>query len=1193
MQLVGFKSFADKTTIPFREGVTCIVGPNGCGKSNVADAVRWVLGAQSAKSLRGSNMQDVIFNGTERRRSLSFCEVTLTFDNTNRMFNLEYDEVAITRRLYRSGESEYLLNGQNCRLKDIVVLLHGVGIAKEGYSIIGQGKVSQLLDSKPEERRAIFEEATGIMMQKQRKIEIERKLAASEDNLVVYKQRIAEAERQIAPLARQAETAQKYKEYSSELRHHEINAYIYRKENAEVEKKRYMDEMERLNRELSGHNAVIMSILAEREKNRTALNEADERVAELNRQLLAITTQNAEKNGNAKLYKEKANAYLEKLQRSKRESAAATKRIQEIDRAVTDGETAILQKQKRLQEITRKRDTLTERIAWLDKQIASIDAELDMERVKDLSSFDYLSKLQNEMGSLNATQEAVADRMREVNDNIAREEKRRSDLYTELAKCGEKKRKLEELLSTEDEKLGEQNEKIKTLRERCDRINHDIYSCNARIDTLNNTMDMYAGLKNRFEGYRDSVRRLLLAGQERPEVGKKIKGVIADIVHCDEKYELAVETLFGGAMQNIVTATSEDAKDLIQYLKRNSLGVVTFLPVDAMKPKRNSPEAERALNELGALGLADRIVKYDDYFAPVIRNLLGNTLICDNNDNAVRIAKRYNHAFRIVTLEGDIIATSGAMTGGSRKKDGSNLLQNERLIKECNDSLEKFRKEIVRLTQTLENTKNEQREAEKELENMRSQFQQAAVDLAAIRQQEASLQQTAGEVEEQITIYHSALNGLKQKALELTGKAKVSSANEKELSKKKEEEDAEREEKRQRYKEFKAERDKLNTRFGDALVELTALSNGMDSDRQNIDRLKAEKAELEGTVAQAASESAEYEQELARWQAEAEKQQLTEEEQKQVNALREKIDGVGEEKKQISERQQELENVQSSYQDKITDTATRHAKAEMEISRIDTALENLRARIQEAYGLDYEDCLPYRDENYDITTSANEIANTKRKITSLGPVNENALEDYEALKSRFDEMCAQRDDVEKAIWDSRTMLEEIKADMREKFDAGFNKINANFSQVFKELFGGGKAELQLDYTDCTDPLDAGVVISACPPGKKLDKLSLLSGGEQALTAIAILFAIIKSNPMPFCILDEIEAALDDANVDRFAKYLKKFSSETQFIVITHRKPTMSQADGLFGVTMEEKGVSKIVSVRLSEVETKLGGDTVQ
>ncbi|MBP5243061.1 MAG: hypothetical protein J6Z36_05170, partial [Clostridia bacterium] len=424
---------------------------------------------------------------------------------------------------------------------------------------------------------------------------------------------------------------------------------------------------------------------------------------------------------------------MEKLQESKKQAAACARRIQEIERTIASTETAILQKQARLREMQKKSDMWRERVADLDRQIASFDKAALQDRVKELSSFADLTKLQNEMGSLSARQAAISERMQEINEAITKEEKRRAGLFTELALCGEKKRQLEDFISSEDSIIAEQNEVIRLARDKYDRINRDIYSCNARIDSINTSMDVYVGLKNRFEGYRDSVRRLMTAGQHDPQVGRKLKGTVADLIHCEEKYELAMETILGGAMQNVVTATAEDARDLIAYLKRNGIGVVTFLPVDSMKSRSNSREAERALGDVGALGLADQIVKYDKYYSPVIKNLLGNTLVCDNNDNAVRIAKKYGYAFRIVTLEGDIIATSGAMTGGSRKKDGSNLLQNERMIKQCEEQIEKFKKEAARLKDGLDRAQDERLAAERHLEDLREQFRKAEADLAALR----------------------------------------------------------------------------------------------------------------------------------------------------------------------------------------------------------------------------------------------------------------------------------------------------------------------------------------------------------------------------------------------------------------------------------------------------------------------------
>ncbi|MBR7099991.1 MAG: chromosome segregation protein SMC [Clostridia bacterium] len=853
----------------------------------------------------------------------------------------------------------------------------------------------------------------------------------------------------------------------------------------------------------------------------------------------------------------------------------------------------LLKKQARLQAVQAQSQTLFAKISELDKQIAVFEQDFMQDRVRELSSFENLSQLKENMGSLTARKDAVAERMQEVYEAIDKEQKRKEGLKAELSLCAEKLNKISALVSSADSVISAQNAVIQNAREQYDKINSDIYACNAKIESVHNSLDLYVGLKNRFEGYKDSVRRLLYAAKSNPEVNKRIRGMIADIVSCESKYELAIETLFGGAMQNIVTASSEHARDLIAFLKRNNIGVVTFLPVESMRPKYNSRDIERALGEVGALGLADQIVKYDQYFAPVIKNLLGNTLVCDNNDNAVKIAKKYNHAFKIVTLEGDIIATSGAMTGGSRKKDAGNLLQNERMIKQCEEEIESKKKELSRLQTALQQTATERTQAEKKLEELRLQFQNAATELATVKQQEASLQQLLGEVEGNITLYHGVLTQLKQKENSLTSEAQASSESEKVLAKIRSEANEERDKKRKASDALKAERHTFNEQYTALQVEKVSIDGAIESEKQTAARLQGEKADLTANIQALQRDCVEFEKEIVHWEREAERQALTKEEQEIVASLRQAIEATGVEKQKINARQSQLDEEQNSLQEKINVSTARRGKCEVEVGRIETNLENLRQRIVEAYDMTYEDCLPFKDESYDITVSANEISNLKRKITSLGPINANALEDYEQLKTYYDEMVVQRDDVEKAILDATEMLNEIKTNMRERFDEGFNTINENFMYIFKELFGGGKAELQLDYTNCEDPLDAGVEINACPPGKKLTKISLLSGGEQALTAIAILFAILKSNPMPFCILDEIEAALDEANVDRFARYLKKFSKETQFIVITHRKPTMNQADSLFGVTMEEKGVSKIVSVKLSEVESRLGGDTIQ
>ncbi len=1193
MQLVGFKSFADKTTISFQDGVTCIVGPNGCGKSNVADAVRWVLGEQSAKSLRGSNMQDVIFNGTQKRRSTSFCEVTLTFDNSSKLFDVEYGEVAISRRLYRNGDSEYLLNKQNCRLKDIVALLHGVGIGKEGYSIIGQGKVAQIMNSKPEDRRAIFEEATGIMSQKQRKQEIERKIAASEDNLAIYRQRMNETERQLAPLAKQAETAKQYFVFAEELKYHEVNAYVYRHENAETEKAKYTDIAADLTSQIEKCTAEIERITLEREKNRIALDAADGRIAALNSELLTYTVGNTEKSGNARLFAERADGYREKMKDCDEDIRSCEERILEIAEELKACEETLRLQTARSEQIRKESQELFDKMKRLDGEIAVYEQEFAQNRVKELSSFEDLAQLKENRGSLAAWQDAVTERINEVNVALDKEETRKKTLVTDIAECGKKIAELSGMVSSADGVLAEQTRKIESKRGEYDEVNGKIYDATARIQSVEHSRNVYIGLKNRFEGYKDSVRRLLQAAQTDGEVNKRIRGMIADIVRCEEKYELAIETIFGGAMQNIVTATSEHAKDLIAYLKKHNLGVVTFLPVDAMKPRYNTRDAERALDEAGAIGLADQIVQYDEYYAPVIRNLLGNTLVCDNTDNAVKIARKYSHSFRIVTLDGDVIATSGAMTGGSRKKDAGNLLQNERMIQQCDEEIAKVEKELSSLRSLLVKTNEERIQAEADLEGLREKFQTAATDLATVKQQEAALQQSLGEVEQNITDYHNAINTLVQRQNSLTDEAELSSETEKTLAGIREKADAESAQKHAECDALKAERQGYATKYSDLQIEGVEVDGSVTAAEADSKRLNGEREDLKVTIEQKTEEREGHAREITKWEREAEKQALTKEEQEKVASLRAQIEETSEDKQKINARQIELETAQNGLQDKITDHTTRRGKCEVEVSRIETTLENFRQRIEEAYEMTYEDCLPLRDGNYDIVSSAGEIAGLKRKINALGPINYNAVADYDEIKARYDEMVIQRDDVQNAILSANEMLEEIKADMRARFDEGFTVINENFMRIFRELFGGGSAKLELNYENCEDPLDAGVDILASPPGKMVKNISSLSGGEQALTAIAILFAILKTNPMPFCILDEIEAALDDANIGRFASYLKKFSKETQFVVITHRKPTMNQADTLFGVTMEEQGISKIVSVKLSEVESRLGKDTVQ
>ncbi len=1192
IQLVGFKSFADKTFVKFEDGVTCIVGPNGCGKSNVADAVRWVLGEQSAKTLRGSSMQDVIFNGTQTRRALSFCEVTLIFDNSNRMFDIDYEEVAVTRRLYRSGESEYLLNKQTCRRKDIVSLLHGVGIGREGYSIIGQGKVEQIMNAKPEDRRAIFEEATGVMRFKEQKGEIERKLESANDNLVIYAQRMDEAEKQLKPLEKQAETARKFRLFSEQLKYEEVNTYLNRCDSFAEETRSQRTRIETA----SGRIVKIeeeLSVIEEEERlAREAIASFDEHLREMNEELRGFEVGLEHKSGEAKLVGEKISTCRREMESVSAGIREATERITAIGETLLRDEEKGRQFVARAAEVERRCTALAEQVRASDEQLAHYEELSSKTRASELSSVENLADVRAGAGSLSAQKTAVTERIGEVREAMEKAEARRKEFSERLAACRGEKADVEAFLDGKPAREEELQENLRDYARAGQQLSQELVDCNTSIANYTNNLEFYRNLKNRFDGYRDSVRNLQILAKKNAEIGSKIKGAIADIVRTEQKYEVAIETAFGGAMQNLVTATSDDARFLIEYLKKTGSGIVTFLPVDGMRARPSMGEIRRALSERGAIGLAEDLVRYDRYYENVIGNLLGNTLICDTIANATAVAKKYPRMFRIVTLDGDIIATSGAMTGGSKRRESGNLLAGERHIQECEEAIAKKRAAAEKLRLAIEESERLHRETEAEYDAFRVRVQEQTASFAALSQKELALSDLVANAEHDLAEYGALLEKLEKRADDLESAALTFAENEGVLNKIRAEAAAETAMRQEQASALKAERDRQSAELSGLRVESAEISSAYSANEEEQTRLRAEREELLEKTSNARAETLRLQNVLRQLKEEAEKVALTEEERSAVEGLRSQIAETETKKREKSEQQEvRAERQRTLLAERQTALDRRHA-AELEISRMEVSLENMKQRIDEAYGLTYETAQSLRDEHYDLSQSAANIGSLKRKISALGPVNQNAEEDYDNLFVRYSEMQTQKQDLEKGIADLSTVLGDLKEQMQKQFDEGFREINKNFSQIFKELFGGGKAEMQLDYTDCDDPLNAGIDIVACPPGKKLTKISLLSGGERAFTAIAILFAILRSRPMPFCILDEIEAALDESNVDRFARYLKKFSNETQFIVITHRKPTMNYADILFGVTMEEKGVSKIVSVKLSEVEEKLGGDTI-
>lgn len=1189
VELIGFKSFADKQEIRFDNGVTCIVGPNGCGKSNVADAIRWVLGEMSAKTMRGTSMQDVIFNGTQNRKSLSYCEVSLTFDNTGRIFkNYDVDEVVFTRKLFRSGESEYYINKTQARLRDIVDALHECGVSKEGYTIIGQGKVAEILSSKPEDRRAIFEEAVGIAKTKAKRLETMRKLDRTRDNISRIVDITTELERQIEPLTKQAEKTRTYNALSEQLKFNEVNQFLYKSEHAQEEKDRVAGRIAEINDEIAGRNAELERAIKDYDEHILLIAQADEYVKAINEQLIEKSAEYERQSGTANLYKEKINYFRSEIERLKAETEAAKKRIIELAEKAQE-------RRDHAASLKRENVELNGRSAKISAELAEVvaiitEGELKAETARRalMESVESLADIKQNIGSLTAEKGALAEKEQETLDKtaatIARKEALENDKKTKEEQLVRVERQAQR---TKDEIRDAEND-ITTTNKVISEINSKLYSLNAQISSLESNKKVYQNLKESYGGYSDAVKRLMQACKQNDELGRRSKGVVANAIHTEAKYELAIETALGGAAQNIVTATPDDAQALMNFMKRNELGRATFLPITSIKPRGEGSEIRRALGDRGALGLARELVKYDDYYDKIVSFLLGNTLIVDDLENGKTIAQRYGFAFKIVTLDGDVLASNGSMTGGSRRQTTSGFLSMDR-------KMEDIGKDVQSKKERMTMYENDKKQLESQVEEQRNELGNLNTKLQELRQEAVALREQISANDGMIADYETEINSLKNTAAYI--RAKLNEIGEKftavEEGNKAEEErkssaSFDEEKHREMFDEYRKKREALTAENAEVRTRLSFIEGEIKKAELEAEQALEEKAENENLVRRNEESMQTDNVTMNRFIDECEKVALTETQQEVLNTLRDKRASMEKKKDSLNEQVKQDNLTRDALTAEINKLTESRYFEENGLAKIDAELEFLGQRVLEEYGLDYEAALPLKSDVYVNADGEEEIKRLKRRINALGAVNPNAIEDFEAVNERYTEMATQRDDLMKAEDDLKEVITQLTTEMSTKFAVGFAKIRQNFSRIFKELFGGGSADLILDETDTDDPLEQGVEIVAEPPGKKLQKISLLSGGEMALTAIAILFAILKLRPMPFVVLDEIEAALDDANVERFANYINNFAQDTQFIVITHKKVTMEHADALYGVTMQEKGVSKIVSVKLAEVVDELG-----
>lgn len=1176
IEIQGFKSFANKIVFEFHNGITGIVGPNGSGKSNVADAVRWVLGEQKVKQLRSSSMQDVIFSGTELRKPQGLAYVAITLDNSDHHLAISYDQVTVSRRVYRSGESEYMINGSACRLKDINELFYDTGIGKEGYSIIGQGQIDKILSGKPEERRELFDEAAGIVKFKRRKAIAQKKLEDEKQNLIRVSDILSELEKQVGPLARQSEAAKEYLRLKEELKKYDVNQFLMETESLRIQMKENGDKEAIVSRDLEDAKQTSEGIRGEYDTLDTYLSRLDESINSARNEKNQSSMEIGNLEGRINVLKEQINTEQMNAEHIAGRIRAIHSEIQSknAQTASYEEERSRIREQVKaaLENLKKAEETLTAEENWIHL------LEQQIEEGKG-SIIDIL----NERAALNAKQQRYETMLEQVNV-------RRSEVCQKLLKFksdeSEQDEQLKALLKEAEEidaGISEHNdaqalseEKTEGLEKEVRRLNKSLNDRQQEYHTSYTKLESLKNIAERYEGYGGSIRRVM---EVRDRV-RGIHGVVADLIAVPKKYEIAIETALGGSIQNIVTDSEATAKQLIEYLKKNRYGRATFLPLTSIGNK-NTFNQEKALTEPGVLGLANSLVETDGQYEGLMNYLLGRVVVVDTIDNAIALSRKFQYSLRIVTLEGELLSAGGSMTGGAFKNT-SNLLGRKREIEELEEACTRTLTDVERLQKELAMNEGLLAESREELERIRSEKQQlylkqntVKININRIEDKKTEIRESYGDLERensQLEVQIREIGASQQELAQSVEKLEIQN----------QETNGNLEALNQDLEKSRAAREEYSRNLSAVQLEASGLKQKDDFEQENIRRVKEEIRRLE--------------EELSGLSGGTDgSNRAIEEKQKEIEALKQRIDEVrvhGEEKEQAINEMASKKEAKSREQKELfrkrEELGERISLLDKELFRLQSQKEKLDERM--------EGHVNYMWSEYELTFSTAEalknpewtslpeirkmIAALKEDIRKLGNVNVNAIEDYKEVSERYEFMKTQHDDLVTAEGILLKIIDELDTGMRKQFEEKFREIRVEFDKVFKELFGGGRGALEL--VEDEDILEAGIQIISQPPGKKLQNMMQLSGGEKALTAIALLFAIQNLKPSPFCLLDEIEAALDDSNVDRFAKYLHKLTKYTQFIVITHRRGTMVAADRLYGITMQEKGVSTLVSVNLIE-----------
>lgn len=1174
--LKGFKSFAEKTVVEFDSGVTAVVGPNGSGKSNIIEAIRWVMGEQSAKNLRGGRMHDVIFSGTNARKPINIAEVTLVLDNKDGFLPVDFEEVSVTRRITRSGDSDYLMNTQPCRLKDIVDLFMDSGLGKESFSIISQGQVEAIFNSKAEDRRAIFEEAAGVFKYKVRKEKAERKLEDTQDNLDRVQDILYELDGQVEPLRNQASIAKEYLEKKEELTDLDIGVSVMRVQELQETVSTGKETLNELSEDLAEVESSISEDQTSLAELKGQLHEVERQREELNSQLLSTVQESERTEAALNLHAEKAKhkeAFLQEKQSS----------IEKQESAKTDLLSRLEECEKTVQDYSEKVESLTQQLA--DKRAQMTRLEGNREEAMEELRATYIELMQK--------QTTLKNEQTYLEQQLSRQSIRREKVQKDAT---EAKKEFDEIDATVEAKIKEHE----SVKESLDALVERFQSVKAEHDELARTQDskqqrlnealsqmQQAKAKQRsliemqenYAGYFAGVKAIM----QNRETVDGIVGTVADLIEIPKDYVDAVDTVLGSSSQFVVIESEKAGRDAIGYLKKNRAGRATFLPIPTIKARYIREEAKKQAEAIdGFIGIASELIQYEDRVANVIQNLLGNTIVAKDIQAANAIARAVQYRYRVVSLEGDVMNAGGSMTGGGGKRSSNaHLFSQKKELKELEIFIGETEKTVEIRQKEVEKDQTKQKELSDELESIRAEGEEKRVYEKQLQSERDSLEERRTRLERE------------QKAFQYE-----SSEVEKEWS-----------ENSERLEEIKQERDTIEIQVNEQKSEMSALSE----QKEDVE-IKKQAMEQEMSDLQEELNGAREEQAAARSQETSLNNQV-EQVEEAVQALRqdmaafeagedfgskeeleEKLEQLKEKHQQLKEQERERKETQEQTEEQVATTESalsqkqgrkqylsdEKAKVDVELSRADVTIDHLLNYLAEEYSMSYEEARLQPKLDLPVEEAQKRVKLLKKGIEELGPVNIGAIEEYERVHERWQFLTEQQEDLLEAKAKLYDTMDEMDTEVERRFKETFEQIQAQFAKVFPKMFGGGQAELRL--TDPDNLLTSGVDIVAQPPGKKLSSLSLLSGGERALTAISLLFAIIQVRPIPFCILDEAEAALDEANVSRFGKYLREFETDTQFIVITHRKGTMEEADSLYGVTMQEKGVSKLVSVRLQDVD---------